>query len=290
MFALGVVVAPVLGPTLGGWLTDSYSWRWAFYINIPVGIFAIFMISRYVKDPEYIQEAKPGKFDGIGLGLLAVWLGALQIILDKGQEDDWFGATWIRWAFVVLIVCFVLFLFREFRHKQAAGGPARFPAPEFHAGMCADRPVWRGNLRIGDAAATLLSGTDGIHSTSSGVGGESARRWSDYRHANDRILTAKIDNRWLIVTGFAMFGISAIWFGEVNLVDRTMDVLVGNHDQRVRVRLRVCAAVDDHHGIFEERRDRKCQRTLQSAAQYRRQHRNLGREYDRGAASANASQ
>src|ERR1700721_2352821 len=97
VFALGVVVAPVLGPTLGGWLTDSYSWRWAFYINIPVGVFAIYMISRYVVDPPYIKEAHPGKFDGIGLGLLAVWLGCLQIILDKGQEDDWLGATWLRW-------------------------------------------------------------------------------------------------------------------------------------------------------------------------------------------------
>src|SRR5580765_4093578 len=113
VFALGVVVAPVLGPTLGGWLTDAYSWRWAFYINIPVGIFAVFMISRYVEDPDYIAKAKPGRLDGVGLGLLAVWLGCLQIILDKGQEDDWFGATWIRWAFLVLVVCFVLFLIRE---------------------------------------------------------------------------------------------------------------------------------------------------------------------------------
>ncbi len=118
VFALGVVVAPVLGPTLGGWLTDTYSWRWAFYINIPVGIFAVYMISRYVKDPSYIREAKPGKLDGIGLGLLAVWLGCLQIILDKGQEDDWFSATWIRWAFGVLVICFVLFLVREFLHKK----------------------------------------------------------------------------------------------------------------------------------------------------------------------------
>src|SRR4029077_4192741 len=118
VFALGVVVAPVLGPTLGGWLTDAYSWRWAFYVNIPVGIFAIFMISRYVQDPEYVSKAKPGRLDGVGLGLLAVWLGCLQIILDKGQEDDWFGATWIRWTFIVLIVCFVLFLIHEFRHKQ----------------------------------------------------------------------------------------------------------------------------------------------------------------------------
>jgi MFS transporter, DHA2 family, multidrug resistance protein len=90
VFALGVVVAPVLGPTLGGYLTDTYSWRWAFYINIPIGVLAIFMISRYVFDPSYIKNAIAGRFDGIGFGLLAVWLGALQIILDKGQEDDWF--------------------------------------------------------------------------------------------------------------------------------------------------------------------------------------------------------
>src|SRR5208337_912399 len=102
VFALGVVVAPVLGPTLGGWLTDSYSWRWAFYINIPIGILAIAMISRFIQDPPYIKNAKPGGIDAIGLGLLAVWLGALQIVLDKGQEVDWFGALWIRWAAVIL--------------------------------------------------------------------------------------------------------------------------------------------------------------------------------------------
>ena len=98
VFALGVVVAPVLGPTLGGYLTDTYSWRWAFYINIPIGILAVLLIMRFVEDPPYIKNAKPGRIDAIGLGLLAVWLGALQIILDKGQEDDWFGATWIRWT------------------------------------------------------------------------------------------------------------------------------------------------------------------------------------------------
>src|SRR5215470_8267268 len=85
LFGLGVVVAPVLGPTLGGWLTDQYSWRWAFYINIPVGILAVFMVSRFVKDPPYIQHAKVGRIDSIGLGLLAIWIAAMQIILDKGQ-------------------------------------------------------------------------------------------------------------------------------------------------------------------------------------------------------------
>src|SRR5438477_7978462 len=118
VFALGVVVAPVLGPTLGGWLTDQYSWRWAFYINIPIGVIAIFMLSRFVTDPPYIRNAKPGRIDAIGLGLLAVSLGFLQVILDKGQEDDWFGATWIRWATLACLFAFVLFLVRELRVRN----------------------------------------------------------------------------------------------------------------------------------------------------------------------------
>src|ERR1700759_2953158 len=116
VFALGVVVAPVLGPTLGGWLTDTYSWRWAFYINIPIGVLATFLIMRFVKDPPYIQSAKPGRIDAIGLGLLAIWIGTLQVILDKGQEVDWFGATWIRWTALLLVVTFVLFIVREVTH------------------------------------------------------------------------------------------------------------------------------------------------------------------------------
>ena len=217
LFALGVVVAPVLGPTLGGWLTDSYSWRWAFYINIPVGMFAIFMISRYVKDPEYIREAKPGKLDGIGLGLLAVWLGALQIILDKGQEDDWFGATWIRWALVILIVCFVLFLVREFRHKQPLVDLRVFRHRNFALGcvliglfgaaiygLVTLLPLFYQELMGYTALAA------GWAVSPRGIGAIIAMPIIGY-------MTSKIDNRWLIVTGFTMFGISAIWFGEVNL-------------------------------------------------------------------------
>jgi MFS transporter, DHA2 family, multidrug resistance protein len=114
-YGFGVVVAPVLGPTLGGWITETYTWRWSFYINIPIGILAVIMISRLVTDPPYIRDAKPGKFDGIGLGLLAIWLAALQIILDKGQEDDWFGSSLIRWMAVFLVVGLAAFLWRELR-------------------------------------------------------------------------------------------------------------------------------------------------------------------------------
>jgi len=113
VFAFGVVVAPVLGPTLGGYLTDTYSWRYAFYINIPIGILALYMINRFIHDPPFIKNAKVSKFDNIGFGTLIVWVGCLQIILDKGQEVDWFGAIWLRWACAAMVVAFILFIYRS---------------------------------------------------------------------------------------------------------------------------------------------------------------------------------
>ena len=117
-YALGIVVAPVLGPTLGGWLTDTYSWRYAFYINIPVGILAVVMISRFVHDPPYIKQAKVSAFDNIGFGLLIVWTGCLQVVLDKGQEDDWFGALWVRWAVAFFVTSFVLWIWHSWTHPK----------------------------------------------------------------------------------------------------------------------------------------------------------------------------
>ncbi|HTV41420.1 MAG TPA: DHA2 family efflux MFS transporter permease subunit [Candidatus Sulfotelmatobacter sp.] len=113
VFGMAIVVAPIIGPTLGGWLTDSWSWRWTFYINLPVGIVAVFLMSLVLEDPPYIRKGQAGKFDGPGFVLIALALGTLQIILDKGQDEDWFGAIWLRWFAVVCLVCFVGFVIRE---------------------------------------------------------------------------------------------------------------------------------------------------------------------------------
>ncbi len=113
VYGVGVIVAPIIGPTLGGWLTDSYSWRWAFYINLPVGVLATFLITLFVEDPPYIRGTKRGRFDALGFGFLALWLATLQITLDKGQEVDWFGAVWLRWFAGISAVSFVCFVIRE---------------------------------------------------------------------------------------------------------------------------------------------------------------------------------
>src|SRR5580704_1839507 len=114
LFGIAIVVAPIIGPTLGGWLTDNWSWRWTFYINLPVGVLAFFLISMLVEDPPYIRAGRPGRFDGMGFGLVALFLGTLQIILDKGQDADWFSAIWIRWFAVISTLSLITFIVREF--------------------------------------------------------------------------------------------------------------------------------------------------------------------------------
>lgn len=112
-WGLGIVVAPVLGPVLGGWLTDNYSWRWVFYINIPIGILTIVMTKMFIFDPPYLKRAKGG-IDYWGIGMLAVWIGALQVFLDKGQQEDWFSSSFIRWLVAIAGFGLLAFLVREF--------------------------------------------------------------------------------------------------------------------------------------------------------------------------------
>jgi DHA2 family multidrug resistance protein len=100
VYAMAVVLAPAIGPTLGGWITDNYSWRWIFYINVPVGVLSVFLTSRWIHDPPYLVERVKRlrgtlRIDYIGIGLLSVGLGFLQVVLDKGQEEDWFGSHFI---------------------------------------------------------------------------------------------------------------------------------------------------------------------------------------------------
>jgi DHA2 family multidrug resistance protein len=118
IYGMGIVVAPIIGPTLGGWITDNYSWRWIFYINVPIGIIATLMARTFIEDPPYIKNQRPGRIDYIGFGLMAVALGTLQLMLDKGQEEDWFSSSLITWAAIFSIMTFVAFIIWEMRSKD----------------------------------------------------------------------------------------------------------------------------------------------------------------------------
>src|ERR1700685_890699 len=119
LYGITAIMAPTIGPTLGGWITDSYSWRWIFFINLPVGVLATFLVMRLVEDPPFLRRTKRAgvRLDYIGISLLALGVGALQIMLDKGQEDDWFGSPFIPRLVIVSVVCLVGLVIWEWRHK-----------------------------------------------------------------------------------------------------------------------------------------------------------------------------
>ncbi|MDB6059100.1 MAG: drug resistance transporter, EmrB/QacA subfamily, partial [Verrucomicrobiales bacterium] len=218
VFGLGVVVAPTVGPTLGGWITDHYSWRWIFYINVPVGILAAMMTRAHVEDPPYITKQRGrGTIDYAGFALLAVALGLFQLLLDKGQEDDWFAATWIRWSCLVSFVAGVGFLFRECKADHPL----------------VDLSVWRNrNFSIGVllifltgavlySTITLLplflqtlmgyTALDAGYALSPRGIGAIASMLVIGR------ITKKVDNRILIFVGFVIVAMSSYWFGQITL-------------------------------------------------------------------------
>jgi DHA2 family multidrug resistance protein len=119
LYGITAIMAPTIGPTLGGWITFSYSWRWIFFINIPVGIATWFLVRRFVEDPPYLARLKSAgiKLDYVGIGLLTLGIGALQVLLDKGQEDDWFGSHFITTLVIVAAVCLVSLVIWEWFQK-----------------------------------------------------------------------------------------------------------------------------------------------------------------------------
>jgi len=119
LYGITAVMAPTIGPTLGGWITFNYSWRWIFFINLPVGIITWFLVRRFVEDPPYLQRLKGAgvKLDYVGIALLAIGIGALQILLDKGQEDDWFGSRFITTLVVTSAVCLISLAIWEWFQK-----------------------------------------------------------------------------------------------------------------------------------------------------------------------------
>lgn len=116
-WALGIVVAPMLGPVLGGWLTDNYSWRWVFYINVPIGVIAILLTQAFIFDPHYLRRERTG-IDYWGIGLLVLGIGCLQIMLDKGQEEDWFGSHFIITLAVLAVIGLVGLVIRELKARH----------------------------------------------------------------------------------------------------------------------------------------------------------------------------
>ncbi|HEX4341831.1 MAG TPA: DHA2 family efflux MFS transporter permease subunit, partial [Verrucomicrobiae bacterium] len=216
-FAMGVVVAPILGPTLGGWITDNYSWRWIFYINLPVGLMAFFLSQAFVEDPPYIQRHKGRAIDYIGFILMAVGIGALQIVLDKGQEDDWFQSDVICWLGVISAVGLIGFIVRELTTEHPIVDLRILKDRNFATGLGLMTLV--GAVLYGTTAALpiflqTLMGYPALQSgyalSPRGVGAFIVTFFVGR-------LVGKVSSRWLIITGFSLLAMSSFWLGLINM-------------------------------------------------------------------------
>jgi DHA2 family multidrug resistance protein len=126
IYGMAVVLAPSIGPTLGGWITDNYSWRWIFYINVPIGIISLLLTNHFVQDPPYLKERMQEQrrrhrglnIDYMGIGLIALGIGCLQVVLDKGQEDDWFASHFIAILAAISLSSIIALVIWELRHKS----------------------------------------------------------------------------------------------------------------------------------------------------------------------------
>ena len=191
-----------------------------------------------------------------------MWLGCLQIVLDKGQEDDWFGADWIRWAVGVLVVAFVLFIVRELKHDKPLVDLRVFRHRNFLFG-CILIGLFGGAI-YGLITLLPLFYQELLGYTASAAGWAVSPRGIGAIIAMPiiGILTSKLDNRWLIASGFAMFGLSSLWFGQCQPRHFPVVVSVARRAQRIWRGIYLCAPLDDLGGRPGERRDRQRQRPL----------------------------
>ena len=230
IFGLVVVLAPILGPVIGGWLTLNWSWSWIFYINIPLGILAVILGFKFLEDPEYAQKQKNVTVDALGFVLLALFIGTLQIILDKGNNADWFGSTWVCWFTFVCITAFICFLIRELTitHKKPLCDLRVFADKNFLIGTVVQFVVYAvllASMALLPQFLQLLMGYDSLLSglammprgLGAAIGLVVYGAFSNY-----------MDNRLLVIIGLLCLGFAGLDLMHINLSVSTSSVGIPN--------------------------------------------------------------
>jgi DHA2 family multidrug resistance protein len=215
-WGLGIVVAPILGPVLGGWLTDTYSWRWVFYINLPVGIASLVMTKLYVFDPSYLRK-DTDKIDYWGIGLLALWVGTLQLALDLGQERDWFSSPFILTLAFLSVGGLVAFLIREWVAREPVVDLRVFKVRTYSTGvflMTTLGFVLYGSLVL---LPIMLQTLLGYPSLQAGIAMAPRGMGSLIGMPMVGLMIGRIDPRKMVAFGLVAGAGTLFWLGQLNL-------------------------------------------------------------------------
>jgi MFS transporter, DHA2 family, multidrug resistance protein len=222
VYGMVVVLAPAVGPTVGGWITDNYQWRWIFYMNVPVGVISLLLASRLVEDPAYLtnqikKARKHLSIDYIGIGALALCLGSLQVVLDKGQEDNWFHSSLITWLAVIFPIALIVFIIWEFTHKRPVLDLRIFKNRNFAGAalmmFIVGVQLYATNLFIPQYVQNVL----GYSAELSGLTQAPGALLMILLMPVVGMLVARIQARWLIFWGFLLRGLAVYHMTDVDL-------------------------------------------------------------------------
>lgn len=228
IFGVGIIIAPIIGPVLGGWITDNYNWHWIFYINVPLGFISAFLANRFVEDPPFARKKAGQKIDFVGFSFLIIWLVTLQTVLDKGNNADWFNTPWVCWTLGASMIAMFVFIISQlvnhksildlkvFRDKNFCFGTIlMFFVMAVLYSSISIMPLFLQNLLKYSA---FLSGYSMMPR---GVGSVIAI-----------IITGafakKIDDRFLIAIGLCLLGTASLIFGMTNLQISMINIIIPN--------------------------------------------------------------
>jgi MFS transporter, DHA2 family, multidrug resistance protein len=217
VYGMGIIVAPIIGPTLGGWITDNYSWRWIFYINVPVGILAVLMALWFIENPPYLKRTEGSRVDYIGFGLMAIWLATFQVIMDTGEKEGWFQSAWIVWLTIFSGATMIGFIVRELVGKEPIVDLRVLRNRNFGVGTMLMTAV--GGLLYGTTALLplFLQTMMGYPAVQSGLAVSPRGFGSMASMIIVGRLIGRVDSRYLMTFGFIVLAFSVYLLSGVNL-------------------------------------------------------------------------
>ena len=227
-FGLIIVIAPILGPVIGGWITENWTWPYIYFINIPIGVIAVILSKMLIFDPPYAQKQENVKTDGIGFFFLALWLITLQIVLDKGNNADWFNAQWICWLTFVSVISAIAFFYSQIKNKDSLVDLSIFKDKNYFIGTLVQivmQAVLLASVAILPQFLQSLMGYDayksGLSMMPRGIGALMAT-------VSYGLFANRFDNRLLVIIGLSCIATGCFMLGGLNLQISTANIAFPN--------------------------------------------------------------
>ena len=229
IFGMGVIIAPIIGPVLGGWITDNWTWPWIFFINVPLGCIAAILASKLLFNPPYSRRQKGVKLDAMGFFFLILWLCCLQVFFDKGNNADWFNAAWIRWIFTISMLSMVCFFISQWKRKNTLIDLSVFKDKNFILGTFIQvvmQSVLYASIAILPQFLQSMMGYTAFLSGRSmmprGLGSLTATIICAF-------IADKVDKRLLVAIGLCFLGGAGLFFGFLNLQIANINIMIPNY-------------------------------------------------------------